>query len=181
MTVLLFSPTADLHVQLYQRRLRCHQLQPLSCRYAAVLWVRNLHVYLCSVMDKWRFCLNDNPFFVSLYSYSLLPQASCRSYFEQLADADFSVFSGALGYKRTALFNNARSCLVRPQTADIKLHLKWVSSQNIQCFILEYITKVFVCAVITPLEIIPSWYRNPSDETALFKKGYSFIRVVLVL
>ncbi|XP_023262765.1 uncharacterized protein LOC111655549 [Seriola lalandi dorsalis] len=45
------------------------------------------------------------------YDYSLVPQASCRSYFEQLADADFSVFSSALSYKRTALFVNARSCL----------------------------------------------------------------------
>ncbi|KAM9770399.1 uncharacterized protein mslnb [Menidia menidia] len=45
------------------------------------------------------------------YDYSLVPQASCRSYFEQLADADFSVFSTVLSYKRTALFNNARSCL----------------------------------------------------------------------
>ncbi|XP_044043889.1 uncharacterized protein LOC122872151 [Siniperca chuatsi] len=45
------------------------------------------------------------------YDYSLVPQASCRSYFEQLADADFSVFSSALSYKLTALFANARSCL----------------------------------------------------------------------
>ncbi|XP_050926437.1 uncharacterized protein mslnb isoform X45 [Lates calcarifer] len=45
------------------------------------------------------------------YDYTLVPRASCRSYFEQLADADFSVFSSALSYKRTALFNNARSCL----------------------------------------------------------------------
>ncbi|KAM7394590.1 hypothetical protein PAMP_021381 [Pampus punctatissimus] len=45
------------------------------------------------------------------YDYSLVPQASCRSYFEQLADADFSVFSSALSYKLTILFANARSCL----------------------------------------------------------------------
>ncbi|AWP05264.1 putative mesothelin [Scophthalmus maximus] len=45
------------------------------------------------------------------YDYSLVPQAACRSYFEQLADADFSVFSSALSYKRTDLFANARSCL----------------------------------------------------------------------
>ncbi|KAF0037099.1 hypothetical protein F2P81_009973 [Scophthalmus maximus] len=36
-----------------------------------------------------------------------------ESYFEQLADADFSVFSSALSYKRTDLFANARSCLVK--------------------------------------------------------------------
>uniref|UniRef100_A0A3P9M1U1 Mesothelin a n=1 Tax=Oryzias latipes TaxID=8090 RepID=A0A3P9M1U1_ORYLA len=45
------------------------------------------------------------------YDYSLVPQSSCRSYFEELADADFSVFSSVLSYKQTALFNNARSCL----------------------------------------------------------------------
>ncbi|XP_051242514.1 uncharacterized protein mslnb isoform X42 [Dicentrarchus labrax] len=45
------------------------------------------------------------------YDYSLVPQASCRSYFEQLTDADFSVFSFALSYKLSALFANARSCL----------------------------------------------------------------------
>ncbi|XP_041790221.1 uncharacterized protein LOC121604710 [Chelmon rostratus] len=45
------------------------------------------------------------------YDYSLVPQSSCRSYFEQLADADFSVVSSALSYKLTTLFANARSCL----------------------------------------------------------------------
>ncbi|XP_069545691.1 uncharacterized protein [Brachyistius frenatus] len=45
------------------------------------------------------------------YDYSLVPPASCRSYFKELADADFSVFSSALSYKRSALFDNARSCL----------------------------------------------------------------------
>ncbi|XP_078131792.1 uncharacterized protein LOC144534036 isoform X1 [Sander vitreus] len=45
------------------------------------------------------------------YEYSLVPQASCRFYFQQLAEADFSVFSSALRYKLTALFANARSCL----------------------------------------------------------------------
>ncbi|KAL6111018.1 mslnl [Pungitius sinensis] len=45
------------------------------------------------------------------YNYSLVPQSSCRSYFQQLADADFSVFSSTLSYMKTSLFNNARSCL----------------------------------------------------------------------
>uniref|UniRef100_A0A3B3CGW8 Uncharacterized protein n=1 Tax=Oryzias melastigma TaxID=30732 RepID=A0A3B3CGW8_ORYME len=45
------------------------------------------------------------------YDYSLVPRSSCRSYFQELADADFSVFSAALRYKRSALFINARSCL----------------------------------------------------------------------
>ncbi|KAF1394728.1 hypothetical protein PFLUV_G00004160 [Perca fluviatilis] len=45
------------------------------------------------------------------YDYSLVPQASCRFYFQQLAEADFSVFSSILSYKLTALFANARSCL----------------------------------------------------------------------
>ncbi|XP_029355460.1 uncharacterized protein mslnb [Echeneis naucrates] len=51
------------------------------------------------------------PDMLLFYDYSLVPLASCRSYFEQLADADFFVFSSALLYKRTALFDNARSCL----------------------------------------------------------------------
>uniref|UniRef100_A0A3Q0T356 Uncharacterized protein n=1 Tax=Amphilophus citrinellus TaxID=61819 RepID=A0A3Q0T356_AMPCI len=45
------------------------------------------------------------------YDYSLVPQASCRSYLTELGDADFSVFSPALSYIRTALFENAKSCL----------------------------------------------------------------------
>ncbi|XP_075869320.1 uncharacterized protein LOC142879757 [Nelusetta ayraudi] len=45
------------------------------------------------------------------YDYSLVNQSSCRSYFEQLASADFSVFSAALSYKQAELFANARSCL----------------------------------------------------------------------
>ncbi|KAK2817326.1 hypothetical protein Q5P01_025517 [Channa striata] len=45
------------------------------------------------------------------YDYSLVPQASCRSYFEQLGAADFTVFSAALSYKLTALFANAMRCL----------------------------------------------------------------------
>ncbi|KAM9362625.1 uncharacterized protein mslnb [Symphorus nematophorus] len=45
------------------------------------------------------------------YDYSLVPQTTCRSYFEQLAEADFFVFSSALRYKLAVLFTNARSCL----------------------------------------------------------------------
>uniref|UniRef100_A0A669ERQ4 MSLNL n=1 Tax=Oreochromis niloticus TaxID=8128 RepID=A0A669ERQ4_ORENI len=45
------------------------------------------------------------------YDYSLVPQGSCRAYFTELGNADFSVFSAALSYKRTALFENAKSCL----------------------------------------------------------------------
>ncbi|XP_058496339.1 uncharacterized protein LOC131466838 isoform X2 [Solea solea] len=45
------------------------------------------------------------------YDYSQVPQSSCRSYFGQLSDADFSVFSNDLSYKRTNLLNNAKSCL----------------------------------------------------------------------
>ncbi|XP_034413383.1 uncharacterized protein LOC117747873 isoform X2 [Cyclopterus lumpus] len=46
------------------------------------------------------------------YDYSsLVPAANCRSYFEELADADFSVFSPTLSHNRTALFVNAASCL----------------------------------------------------------------------
>ncbi|XP_067354741.1 uncharacterized protein [Channa argus] len=45
------------------------------------------------------------------YDYSLVPQANCRSYFQQLGAADFTVLSSALSYKLTALFANAMSCL----------------------------------------------------------------------
>ncbi|XP_071382780.1 uncharacterized protein mslna [Centroberyx affinis] len=45
------------------------------------------------------------------YDYSLVSQATCRSYFQELADADFSIFSSALSDKRSALFTNAKSCL----------------------------------------------------------------------
>ncbi|XP_061687085.1 uncharacterized protein LOC133506703 isoform X2 [Syngnathoides biaculeatus] len=45
------------------------------------------------------------------YNYSLVPQATCRSYFEELAEADFSVFSSELAGVPGVLFDNARSCL----------------------------------------------------------------------
>uniref|UniRef100_A0A3B4AB41 Mesothelin a n=1 Tax=Periophthalmus magnuspinnatus TaxID=409849 RepID=A0A3B4AB41_9GOBI len=45
------------------------------------------------------------------YQYSSVPVSRCRDYFQQLADADFSVFSSALSYKKTELFTNAKSCL----------------------------------------------------------------------
>ncbi|XP_049576816.1 uncharacterized protein [Syngnathus scovelli] len=45
------------------------------------------------------------------YNYSLVPQANCRSYFEELAEADFSVFSPVLSGIPSVLFGNARSCL----------------------------------------------------------------------
>ncbi|XP_054636235.1 uncharacterized protein LOC129183238 isoform X2 [Dunckerocampus dactyliophorus] len=45
------------------------------------------------------------------YDYSRVPAASCKSYFEQLSEADFSVFSTVLSYKRDALFTNAKNCL----------------------------------------------------------------------
>uniref|UniRef100_A0A3P9KJP4 Uncharacterized protein n=1 Tax=Oryzias latipes TaxID=8090 RepID=A0A3P9KJP4_ORYLA len=45
------------------------------------------------------------------YDYSLVPRSSCRSYFQELANADFSIFSPALTYRRSALFDNARNCL----------------------------------------------------------------------
>ncbi|KAK1886019.1 Mesothelin-like protein [Dissostichus eleginoides] len=51
------------------------------------------------------------PDMLMYYDYSLVPEAMCRSYFEQLSDADFSVFSSDLSYQRSALFDNARSCL----------------------------------------------------------------------
>lgn len=67
--------------------------------------------------------------FVSLCvcSYSLVPQNLCRAYFTQLADADFSVFSSSLSYKRSALFTNAKSCLVSPRPAVTGV---FISSRN---------------------------------------------------
>uniref|UniRef100_UPI0037E999B6 uncharacterized protein n=1 Tax=Semicossyphus pulcher TaxID=241346 RepID=UPI0037E999B6 len=52
------------------------------------------------------------------YDYSLVPQNMCRSYFTELAAADFTLFSSALSYKLDALFVNARSCLGFSQTTD---------------------------------------------------------------
>lgn len=68
---------------------------------------------------------------VWLHSYSLVPEASCRSYFKQLADADFSVFSSTLGFIATTLFNNARSCLVSPPTSTTAEQLV---NHILQCF-----------------------------------------------
>lgn len=67
--------------------------------------------------------------FVSLCvcSYSLVPQNLCRAYFTQLADADFSVFSSSLSYKRSALFTNAKSCLVSSRTTVTEV---FISSKN---------------------------------------------------
>lgn len=56
-----------------------------------------------------------------------MPQSLCRAYFTQLADADFSVFSSALSYKRSALFTNAKSCLVSPRPAVTGV---FISSRN---------------------------------------------------
>nr|XP_046191297.1 uncharacterized protein LOC124019897 [Oncorhynchus gorbuscha] len=44
-------------------------------------------------------------------SYSKVPQDTCQDYFSELGDADFSVFSDALSFKRTALVNNVKTCL----------------------------------------------------------------------
>lgn len=51
----------------------------------------------------------------SVCSYSLVPQTSCRAYFTQLAEADFSIFSSSLSYKRSVLLTNAKACLVSPR------------------------------------------------------------------
>ncbi|XP_064814694.1 uncharacterized protein LOC135530271, partial [Oncorhynchus masou masou] len=45
------------------------------------------------------------------YDYSKVPRDSCKDYFSELGDADFSVFSDALSFKRTALVNNVKTCL----------------------------------------------------------------------
>ncbi|XP_045566786.1 uncharacterized protein isoform X6 [Salmo salar] len=45
------------------------------------------------------------------YAYSKVSQDTCKDYFRELGDADFSVFSNALSFKRTALVNNAKTCL----------------------------------------------------------------------
>uniref|UniRef100_A0A671TLL1 Mesothelin a n=2 Tax=Sparus aurata TaxID=8175 RepID=A0A671TLL1_SPAAU len=69
-----------------------------------------MYNYIRTEADATSFNLYP-PDMLLYYDYSLVPQASCRSYFEQLADADFSVFSTALSYKRNDLFTNCRSCL----------------------------------------------------------------------
>ena len=109
---MLVSLTADLHVQLHQSRSRCHQLRPLSSRRAAVLRVsfESFELETIRAVLFFFFLIKS----LRLLSYSLVPQASCRFYFQQLADADFSVFSTDLSYKRNDLFTNCRSCLVSP-------------------------------------------------------------------
>lgn len=45
------------------------------------------------------------------YSYDQVEKANCKSYFQALSSADFSVISSGLSIK-TTLWNNARNCLV---------------------------------------------------------------------
>ncbi|XP_057188180.1 uncharacterized protein mslnb [Triplophysa rosa] len=45
------------------------------------------------------------------YDYSLVQSSRCRSYFSALGNANFSVLSSTLSFKRQTLFNNARGCL----------------------------------------------------------------------
>ncbi|XP_034149917.1 uncharacterized protein mslnb isoform X4 [Esox lucius] len=45
------------------------------------------------------------------YNYKLVPPSTCRQYFSNLGNADFSVFSNTLNYMQTALINNAKTCL----------------------------------------------------------------------
>lgn len=124
------SFTAHLHVQLHQQRVRRHQLWPLSSWPAALLWVS----WKMRSLTK-KHLLFPKPlspiFIVSaslcVCSYSLVPQNLCIAYFTQLADADFSVFSSSLGYKQSALFTNAKSCLVSPLTAVTEV---FISSRN---------------------------------------------------
>ncbi|XP_015820458.1 uncharacterized protein [Nothobranchius furzeri] len=68
------------------------------------------------------------------YDYSLVPQSSCRSYFAQLGNADFFIFSSVLSYKRTALFVNARSCLGITNTS---LTLDHISILGNMCCMLD--------------------------------------------
>ncbi|XP_036949254.1 uncharacterized protein LOC119016969 [Acanthopagrus latus] len=69
-----------------------------------------MYSYIRAEADATSFDLYP-PDVLLYYDYSLVPQASCRFYFQQLADADFSVFSTDLSYKRNDLFTNCRSCL----------------------------------------------------------------------
>ncbi|XP_028290477.1 mesothelin-like protein isoform X2 [Gouania willdenowi] len=72
------------------------------------------------------------------YDYSLVLQASCRSYFEQLGDADFSLFSQTLSYKRAALIQNAIVCLGITNTSLTKDNILVLG--NMCCFLdAEYI------------------------------------------
>ncbi|XP_053273901.1 uncharacterized protein LOC128435137 [Pleuronectes platessa] len=82
-----------------------------------------MYNYIKGDSDATSFALYP-PDVLLYYDYSLVPQASCRSYFEELADADFTVFSSDLSYKRTALFDNARSCLGITTTSLTKDNIK---------------------------------------------------------
>uniref|UniRef100_A0A3B3HC54 Mesothelin a n=1 Tax=Oryzias latipes TaxID=8090 RepID=A0A3B3HC54_ORYLA len=77
-----------------------------------------MYNYIRTEPDVTRFDLYP-PDVLLYYDYSLVTQSSCRSYFQELADADFSVFSSVLSYKLTALFDNARSCLGIPNTTGL--------------------------------------------------------------
>ncbi|XP_026878354.2 mesothelin-like protein, partial [Electrophorus electricus] len=55
---------------------------------------------------------NDYPADMLLYyDYSLIGQSVCQAYFSALGNADFTVFSNTLAFRRQLLFNNARQCL----------------------------------------------------------------------
>ncbi|XP_026214815.1 uncharacterized protein LOC113161444 [Anabas testudineus] len=69
-----------------------------------------MYNYIKGYPDVTNFTLYP-PDVMLYYDYSLVPQASCRLYFQQLANANFFVFSSTLSYKLTTLFANARSCL----------------------------------------------------------------------
>ncbi|KAL2100800.1 hypothetical protein ACEWY4_002561 [Coilia grayii] len=45
------------------------------------------------------------------YKYEDIPKASCKSYFTEVGNADFSVLTKALSERRGILLNNARQCL----------------------------------------------------------------------
>ncbi|XP_072319753.1 uncharacterized protein [Eucyclogobius newberryi] len=66
--------------------------------------------YIQNSSDATNFSLIP-PDVLLYYDYSTVPASSCRSYFEQLGDADFSVFSSALSYQKNQLFTNCKSCL----------------------------------------------------------------------
>ncbi|XP_077575260.1 uncharacterized protein LOC144198224 [Stigmatopora nigra] len=57
------------------------------------------------------------------YNYSLVPPGDCRSYFQELSEADFSVFSPVLANIPSVLFEHAKDCLGITSTSLTEDHI----------------------------------------------------------
>ncbi|KAI3353425.1 hypothetical protein L3Q82_019952, partial [Scortum barcoo] len=129
------------------------------------------------------------------YDYTLVPQAKCRSYFQQISEADFSVFSPVLRYKRDALFNNARSCLGITTTKLTKDNILVLGNmcctldgsyiQNSDAFILETLkncqdlTTAQVAVIETLLQSGTTQYGAPSTWNEQTLRGLGMLPLYL--